>query len=110
MNIRERTCIVVKRGPDYLVGRILGSRQLRWSIYPYDAWCTRKKEEAEFWARRTGGDLWLFNPVNGQLREMRRKDGRENDGAAKADQETGIYHYAEFAGGGMEGRAEGRGE
>ena len=100
---------MVKRGQEFLVGRILFSNQLRWSIYPYDAWWTRNYKAAEMVAEKTGGDLWLFNPVAGQLREMKRKGGREHDGTAKVDQKAGIHHHTEFAGGGMEERAEGRG-
>ena len=69
MDIRRRTVLIIKRGAEYMVGKIMGTREFRWSIYPWDAWSTRDKEEAEYWAHRTGGDIWLFNPVAGQLRE-----------------------------------------
>ena len=69
MDIRKRTVLVIRRGPEYLVGRILGSTEYRWSTSPWDAWCTRNREKAEFEARKTGGDIWLFNPVAGQLKE-----------------------------------------
>lgn len=68
MNIRQKTRLIIRRGPDYLVGRILYTTEFRWSGSPWDAWWTRDREEAERIARRTGGDLWLFNPVAGQLR------------------------------------------
>ena len=74
MNIRRKTQLIVKRGSEYLVGRILGSKDLRWSRSPWDAWGTRNREAAEYWARRTGGDLWLFNPIAGQLREVKRNE------------------------------------
>ena len=76
MNIRTKTCLIVKRGDSYLVGRILYSTEYRWSTCPWDAWKTRDREKAARIARRTGGDLWLFNPVAGQLREA--KYGHEN--------------------------------
>ena len=59
MDIREHTCLVIRRGPEYLVGTILYSTDLRWSRNVWDA--------------------WLFNPVAGQIREARheqRDEGR----------------------------------
>ena len=79
MNIREQTRLIIKRGPEYLVGRVLGSAELRWSISAWDTWGTRSRESAERVARVTGGDLWLFNPVAGQLREV------QHGGAGTAD-------------------------
>ena len=70
MNIRKCTVLIIKRGSMFLVGRIPYSRELRWSISPYDAWKTRERETAEKVARVIGGDLWLFNPVVGQLHEI----------------------------------------
>ena len=67
--IRKATGIIIKRGAEYLVGRIPYSTELRWSRSPYDAWRTRDRESAEKVARLTGGDQWLFNPVAGQLKQ-----------------------------------------
>lgn len=69
MNIRSETCLIVRRGCEYLVGTILYSKDLRWSDSPYDAWRTRDRERARRLAKRIGGDVWLFNPVAGQIRE-----------------------------------------
>ena len=69
MNIRAETRLIIKRGPEYLVGKILYTTEYRWSTCPWDAWGTRSREKAEKVAQRVGGDLWLFNPVAGQLRE-----------------------------------------
>jgi len=71
MNIRKETCLIIKRGAEYLVGTILYSTDLRWSRSPWDAWTTRDWDEAKYFAKLTGGDLWLWNPVAGQLREAR---------------------------------------
>ena len=71
MDIRTKTCLIIRRGPDFLVGRIMYSTEYRWSSSPWAAWRTRDREKAERIARQTGGDLWLFNPVAGQLREAR---------------------------------------
>ena len=69
--IRRETCLIIRRGPDYLVGRILGTSELRWSDSPWDAWRTRDREAAARIGRITGGDVWLFNPICGQIREAR---------------------------------------
>ena len=74
MNIRLKTRVIIRRGPEFLVGTILYSTDLRWSRSPWDAWSTRNMEAAERVARRTGGELWLFNPVAGQLREVVRNE------------------------------------
>ena len=55
----------------FLVGRIPYSFEFRWSRSAYDAWGTREKERAKKVARLTGGEIWLFNPVTGQLREAK---------------------------------------
>ena len=49
-NIRRCTWLIIKRGPEYLVGRILGTNDLKWSTSPWDAWRTRDREEAEDFA------------------------------------------------------------
>lgn len=68
-DIRKSTGLIIKRGNEYLVGRIMGTSDLKWSISPWDAWITRNREDAEDVARATGGDIWLFNPIAAQLRE-----------------------------------------
>lgn len=69
-DIRLQTGLIVQRGNEFLVGTILFSRDLRWSRSPWDAWITRSREKAALVARKTGGDLMLFNPVAGQLKKM----------------------------------------
>ena len=69
MDIRLSTVLIVKRGSQFLVGRIPYSLEFRWSDSPYDAWGTRERDKAQKVAKLMGGDLWLFNPVVGQLRE-----------------------------------------
>ena len=71
MNIREKTQLIIRRGSEYMVGKIIGSNEFRWSTCPWDAWGTRELDEAEYFAQVTGGDVWLFNPVAGQIREAR---------------------------------------
>ena len=67
-DINRFTRAIVRRNGEYLVGRILYSKDLRWSRNIYDAWQTRNVEEAEAWARKTGGITMLFNPVSGKSR------------------------------------------
>lgn len=67
--IRQATVLIVKRGAEYLVGTVLDTRILKWSTSPWDAWRTRDREQAKKVAGRLGGDIWLFNPVAGQIRE-----------------------------------------
>ena len=70
MDIREATGLIIQRNGEYLVGRIIFSTDLRWSISPYDAWRTRDKAAAEQVARKVGGIVMLFNPVARQMRVM----------------------------------------
>ena len=69
-NIRKKTGIIIHRPGEYLVGRIIYSSDLRWSIYPGDAWITRDKEAARRVADKVGGELMLFNPIVRQIRKL----------------------------------------
>lgn len=70
MDIRLYTCLVIRKHGRYLVGRILGSSDLRWSDSIYDAYRTRDREKAEALARKVGGVMVLFNPVAGQKKTI----------------------------------------
>ena len=72
MDIRKKTVLIIKRGDKFMVARIMGSADLKWSTSPWDAWSTRRIEDAKRVARAVGGELWLFNPIAGQCREVRR--------------------------------------
>lgn len=69
-DIRMKTCIIIRKNGEYLVGRVLGSSELRWSNSTYDAWRTRDREKARRIARITGGVMMLFNPIIGKTRVM----------------------------------------
>ena len=69
-DIRKATCLIIRKNNEYLVGTILYSTDLRWSISPYDAWQTRDIEKARRIARVTGGTMMLFNPVARQMKVM----------------------------------------
>ena len=73
MDIRTQTGIIIKRGTEFLVGTICYSKELRWTTSPWEAWRTRSRKEAEAVAAKVGGEMWLFNPVAGQLREFRKQ-------------------------------------
>lgn len=66
--VRKKTCIIIRKNGQYLVGTVCFSRDLRWSENRYDAWRTRDREEAESVARETGGIMLLFNPIVNQER------------------------------------------
>lgn len=70
MDIRRLTCVIIQKDGRFLVGTIMGSRDLRWSTDSYDAWRTRDIEMARKAARITGGTMMLFNPAVGQLRKL----------------------------------------
>ena len=36
MDIRKKTCLIVKKNKEYLAGRIIFSTDLRWSIYRHE--------------------------------------------------------------------------
>ena len=67
-DIRRQTCMIIRKNGQYLVGKILGSSDLKWSNDRYDAWRTRDREAAQRVARCVGGVTVLFNPIVGQER------------------------------------------
>ena len=70
VDIREKTCLIIKKDGKYYVGNILGTPVLNWSDSKYDAWRTRKIDKASEKLKETGGTLMLFNPIVGQIREF----------------------------------------
>lgn len=70
MDIRKKTCIIIRKNGEYLVGTILYSTDLRWSTSPYDAWRTRRREDARRVAGAVGGEMVLFNPIVNRTKVM----------------------------------------
>ena len=70
MDIRRATCIIIRKDGEFLVGTILWSTDMRWSTSPYDAWSTRRKEDAERVAGAVGGEMVLFNPIVRQMKAI----------------------------------------
>ena len=66
--IRKKTGLIIRKGSEYLVRTILFSTYLRWSVSPWDAWITRKRDHALMVAEKVGGRRVLFNPVAGQIK------------------------------------------
>lgn len=69
-DVRKATRLIIRKNGEYMVGRILYSRELRWSTSPNDAWWTRDMEKAEFVARQLGGTVVMYNPVVNQIRVL----------------------------------------
>ena len=67
MNIREKTCIIIRKNGEYMVGRVIFTGELRWSESQYNAWRTRDREKARRVAGKTGGVMVLFNPIVNQM-------------------------------------------
>ena len=71
MDIRGETALIIRKDGEFLVGKIIFSNELRWSRSPWDAWKTRIRANARSIAEKTGGEIMLFNPGAGQLREAK---------------------------------------
>lgn len=69
-DVRKATRLIIRKNGEYMVGRILYSRELRWSTSPNDAWWTRDREKAEDMARKLGGIVVMYNPVVNQIRVL----------------------------------------
>lgn len=67
---RSKTCVIIRRNGEYLAGRILGSKELRWSIYAHEAVRTRDRAKAEEIAKKLGGITMLYNPITMELRVL----------------------------------------
>ena len=68
--LRRETVLILKKDGYFLVGTILDSNKLRWSDSPWSAWRTREKQKAVKIAERTGSEIFMFNPIVGQLRKF----------------------------------------
>lgn len=69
MDIRTKTGLIIQKDGEFLVACEIVSGNLVWSISPWDAWITRSREDAESVMSIIGGELFLFNPVAGQIRK-----------------------------------------
>lgn len=70
VDIREYTRVIVLKNRQYLVGRDMICRDLKWSPSPWEAWWTRDMDDARRLADRVGGVPVLFNPIVGETKEL----------------------------------------
>ena len=70
MDIRTKTGIIIEKDGEYLVAVDIFRTSLVWSSSPWDAWITRRKDQALIVADKVGGCRVLFNPVAGQIKRM----------------------------------------
>lgn len=71
MDIRKETSLIIRKDGMYLVGKILYSEDLRWSDSPWDAWRTRIRAKARSVQEKVGGEIMLWNPIVGQIKEWK---------------------------------------
>ena len=71
IDIRLQTGLIVRKGSEFLVGRCAVTGSLKWSGSPWDAWRTRIRANARTVAERIDGEILLFNPVAGQMKEYK---------------------------------------
>lgn len=68
MDIRLKTTLVIRKNGEYLQCRTAFGN-LQWAISPYDAWMTRNVQHARAVAGKVGGEIVLFNPIVGKMRQ-----------------------------------------
>ena len=64
---------IVKRGSEWLQCRAYRNGALVFSISPYDAWRTRRESDARAVAEKIGGDVWVFDWLNGTVKPLGRR-------------------------------------
>lgn len=70
MDIRLKTALIIRKDGKYLQGKKMMQNELKWTDSPWDAWKTRIRAEARSVQEKVGGEIVLFNPVAGQIKEM----------------------------------------
>ncbi len=68
-DLKMKTVLIIWKDYEYLVGLDISGR-LKWSTSPWDAWSTRNPRKALLVARKTGGEIYLFNPVVAQIQKL----------------------------------------
>lgn len=68
--LRRQTRLIIRKDGEYLVGIRMVTGGLMWSQSPWDAWGTRVRANARSVQSKTGGEICLFNPVVGQIKEI----------------------------------------
>ena len=70
VDIRSYTRVIIRKDGEYLVGREMLGKTLKWSTSPWDAWWTRDMETARKMAKELGGIAVLFNPIIGKTKVL----------------------------------------
>lgn len=70
-DIRGQTVLIIQKDGKYYCGRMMVTGWRIWRETPYDARRTRKRDVAARAAETLGGKVMLFNPVAGQVRDVR---------------------------------------
>lgn len=70
MDSRKEECIIIRKNREFLQGKEWITGQPLWTQYTYNAWRTQNEEEAAEVARKLGGVMVLFNPVNGKKKVL----------------------------------------
>lgn len=68
MDIREQTCIIIRKNKLFLQGKECFTNKPKWTQYRHQAWRTRNKGKAAEIAKKLGGAMVLFNPVADQVK------------------------------------------
>ena len=71
-DIRFQTVLIIRKGNEFLTGRNPLTGALIWRPDYSDAWRTRVQANARSVAEKVNGEIYLFNPIVG---EMRKYDG-----------------------------------
>lgn len=70
-DIRLRTKLIIRKDGYWLQGVCFLTQEVLWCADAWAAWGTRDREAALRVAQRVGGaEIWLFNPVAGQKRQL----------------------------------------
>lgn len=79
MDIRRETVLIVRKENQYVQTISAVTSGTIWTPHAYDAWRTRNAQKAIQQAKDVDGEVWLFNPVAGQLRPARLKETEEEN-------------------------------
>ena len=68
MDIRTKTCIIIRKNRLFLQGKECFTNDPKWTQYRHQAWRTRNRQKAERIARIVGGVMVLYNPIADQIK------------------------------------------
>ena len=69
-DIRKKTVLIIRKGNEFLVAKNSLTGELIWRQDYSDAWRTRVRAAAMSIADKTGGEIYLFNPIVCQMKKM----------------------------------------